>query len=393
MFKTNFFSRFIPVVLLAATLTACNKDDDDNTITPPANLRTAIDYSKLTDTTAYANFFADNSKVKTVDLAPASTQLLMFRAINTYNGTAIGTGATLDSTVLKNMFANTGNAFTDATLNTSGVNLRSIFASSLPAADAEKERKRLEAAFPAIATASKSVTATASEGKAGKLVTGTSSYLVDANGIEWGQIIQKSMIGGLQLDYISNVLLSDKNLTLDNSKVVTGKSYTALEHNWDQIFGLLTANPVYGGKATATSSGESFIGSYIWEYNKDDFPKIHMALLKGRAAIVNNDATTLKAQVAIIRPALEKAVAKAGLGYLDKWKTNATNDAARAHAIGEGLGFVYSLRYAKLAGADATFSDTILAGLIGAPNGFWGLTNTKIDAAAAAIRTKFNIAN
>ncbi|GAB3914343.1 DUF4856 domain-containing protein [Larkinella knui] len=393
MFKTNLFFKVIPVVALAVSLTACNKDDDDNTLTLPPNSRTAVDYSKLTDTTTYANFFVDNSKVKTVDLTPSSTRLLMFRAINTYNGTAVGTGATLDSTVLKNMFANTGNAFTDAALNTSGVSLRSIFASSLPAADAEKERKTLEAAFPAIATASKSVTATASEGKAGKLVTGTSSYLVDAKGIEWGQIIQKSMIGGLQMDYINNVLLSDKNLALDNSKVVSGKSYTELEHNWDQIFGLLTANAAYGSKATATSSGESFLGSYIWEYNKDDFPKIYLALLKGRAAIVNNDPTTMKAQVAIIRPALEKAVANAALGYLAKWKTNATNDAARAHAMGEGLGFVYSLRYAKLAGADAAFSDALLAGLIGAPNGFWGLTNAKIDAASAAIRTKFNIPN
>ncbi|MGA0556448.1 DUF4856 domain-containing protein [Larkinella sp. VNQ87] len=389
MFKPRLLVRILPVIALVASLTACNDDDDDFEITPPENLRSKIDYSKLTDTTAYANFFADNKGTKTVDLTPGSTRLLMFRAINTYNGTAVGTGAKLDSTVLKNMFANTGNAFTDAALNTSGVNLRSVYASSLSATDAENERKRLEAGFGAVATASLSVSATAADGKAGKL----GNYLVDAKGIEWAQVIQKSMIGGLQLDYISNVLLSDKNLALDNSKVVSGKPYTELEHNWDQIFGLLTANPVYGGKATATSSGESFMGSYLWEYNKEDFPKIHMALLKGRAAIVNNDPTTLKAQVAILRPAMEKAVAAAALGYLGKWKTNATNDAARAHAIGEGLGFIYSLRFAKLAGADAAFSDTILAGLTSAPNGFWGLTNTKIDAAAAAIRTKFNITN
>ncbi|GAB3320977.1 DUF4856 domain-containing protein [Larkinella ripae] len=379
----------MPVAFLVASLTACNDADDDTTFIPPSNLRSAIDYTKLSDTTSYANYFKDNDGNKTVDLAPGSTQLLMFRAINTYNGTAVGTGATLDSTVLKNMFANTNNAFSDAALNTSGVNLRSIFASSLPAADAEKERKTLEAGFPAIATASKSVSATAGEGKAGKLGT----YLVDAKGIEWGQIIQKSMIGGLQLDYISNVLLSDAKLALDNSKVVSGKKYTELEHSWDQIFGLLTANPVYGGKATATSSGESFLGSYLWEYNKEDFPKIHMALLKGRAAIVNNDATTLKAQAAILRPAMEKAVAGAALGYLGKWKTNATNDAARAHAIGEGLGFIYSLRYAKLNGGTAAFSDGLLANLVyTAPNGFWGLTNTKIDAADTAIRTQFKIA-
>lgn len=383
------FVRFLALVVLQASVTACS-NEDDLTFTPPANQRSAVDYTKLSDTTSYANFFRDNDGNKTVDLTPGSTQRLMLQAMNTDMETAIATGATLDSTVLKSRFANTNNAFTDAALNSSGVNLRSIFASSLPAAEAEKERKTLEAGFSAIATASQSVTATAAAGKPGKLGT----YLVDAKGIEWAQIIQKSMIGGVQLDYISNVLLSDAKLVLDNSKVVSGKKYTELEHSWDQIFGLLTANPVYGGKATATSSGESFLGAYLWEYNKDDFPKIHMALLKGRAAIVNNDPTMLKAQAAILRPAMEKAIAGAALGYLGRWKTNATDDAARAHALGEALGHIYALRYAKVNGGTAAFSDGILLNLIyTTPNGFWGLTNTQIDAAATAIRTQFKLPN
>lgn len=377
----------LPAVVFAAGLTSCNTEDTEDFVSP--QLRTSVDYTKLTDTTTYANFFVDNTNKKTVDLTNGSNRLLQFRAINTYNGTAVGTGATLDSTVLKNMFANTSSPFsgTLSSLNTSGVDLRSATASSLAATDAEKERRTIEAGFGAIATASRSVSATAAEGKAGKLGT----YLVDARGIEWGQIIQKGLIGGFQMDYISNVLLSDNNLGLDNSTLVAGKNYTKLEQNWDEIYGILTANPIYGAKATATSSGESFIGSYLWEYNKEDFPKIYPALLKGRAAIVNNDQATLKAQATLIRTAMERAVANAALGYLGKWKTG-TTDAARAHAIGEGLGFIYSLRFAKINGGDATFSDSILNNLINtAPNGFWGLTNAKIEAASAAIRTKFKI--
>ncbi|GAB3553796.1 DUF4856 domain-containing protein [Spirosoma fluminis] len=364
--------------------------DEENPVIANTQLRRSVDYSTLKDTTTYANFFVDDAGAKTVDLTTGSTRLAMFRAINTYNGTAVGTGATLDAAVLKNMFANTSNPFSgtaNTALNTSGVQLRNVTASSLSAADAEKERTTIEAAFPAIAAASKAVSTTASEGKAGKLGT----YLVDEKGIEWGQIIQKSLIGAFQLDYIGNVLLSDKNLSADNTTLVAGKKYTQLEQNWDEIYGIITANPIYGAKATATSSGESFIGSYLWEYNKEDFPKIYPALLKGRAAIVNNDLTTLKTQAAIIRSAMEKAVAGAALGYLGKWKTG-TTDAARAHAMGEGLGFIYSLRYAKSYGADAAFSDGILNNLVySAPNGFWGLTNAKIDAASAAIKTKFKI--
>ncbi len=388
MLKSTSIVRFAPILFSVVFFTAC-KNGDENPTTIHPQLRKSVEYTKLTDTTTYANFFVDEAGAKTVDLTTGATRLLMFRAINTYNGTAVGTGATLDAAVLKNMFTNTGSPFSGTAntgLNTSGVQLRSVTASSLSAADAEKERQTIEAGFTAISTASKSVSAVAAEGKAGKLGT----YLVDEKGIEQGQIIQKGLIGAFQLDYISNVLLSDKNLSADNLTLVSGKKYTALEQNWDEIYGILTANPIYGSKATATSSGESFLGSYIWEYNKEDFPKIHPALLKGRAAIVNNDMTVLKEQVAILRPAMEKAIASAALGYLGKWKTGAT-DAARAHAIGEGLGFIYSLRYAKLNKGDAAFSDAILAGLLSSPNGFWGLTNAKIDAAATAIKAKFNM--
>ncbi|GAB3705594.1 hypothetical protein GCM10027592_38230 [Spirosoma flavus] len=383
-------TKFASLTLLAVALAACsNPDENPNTVSP--QLRKSVDYTKLTDTTTYANYFVDDKGAKTVDLTVGSARLGMFRAINTYNGTAASAGATLDATVLKNMFSNTGSPFSgtaNTSLNTSGVQLRNVTASSLAAADAEKERATIEAAFTPMAAISKFASATASEGKPGKLGT----YLVDDKGIEWAQIIQKSLIGAFQVDYIANVLLSDKNLALDNQTLVSGKNYTALEQNWDEVFGIITANPVYGGKATTTSSGESFIGSYLWEYNKEDFPKLHKALLTGRAAIVNNDKALLKTQATLIRSAMEKAIAAAALGYLGKWKTAGTNTAAAAHAMGEGLGFVYSLRYAKMNNVDAAFSDGLLNNLVySAPNGFWGLTNAKIDAAATAIKSKFNM--
>ncbi|MCY7359303.1 MAG: DUF4856 domain-containing protein [Rudanella sp.] len=385
--------QILSITLLSASffafgLTACNSDDPN--VEPTVQLRKTIDYATLKDTVTYANAFVDGKGAKTVDLTNGSNRLLMFRAINTYNTTAVSTLTPVDATVLKNMFANSSGPFsgTFAALNSAGVQLRTVTASSV--ADAEKERQAIEAGFTEMANASKSVSMTAAEGKAGKLGT----YLVDAKGIEWAQIIQKNLIGAFQLDYIGNVLLSDKNLSLDNTTLVAGKNYTQLEQNWDEIFGILTANPVYGGKATATSSGESFMGSYIWEFNKEGFAKIHPALLKGRAAIVNNDAATLKAQATLIRQEMEKAVAASALGYMTKWKTNATNDAARAHVFAEGMGFIYSLRFATLAGGDAAFSEGILTPLVySAPNGFWGLTNAKIDAASAAIRTKFTITN
>jgi hypothetical protein len=110
----------------------------------------------------------------------------------------------------------------------------------------------------------------------------------------------------------------------------------------------------------------------------------------GRAAIVNNDKAALQAQALFIRTQFEKAIAGAALGYLDKWKTGAT-DAARAHAIGEGTGFIYSLRFATIHQADAAFSDALLETLIGSPNGFWDLDVAKINAVSDAIKGKFNL--
>ena len=184
----------------------------------------------------------------------------------------------------------------------------------------------------------------------------------------------------------------DKGLTADNHSVVGDNNYTQLEHNWDEAYGLLTLNPIYlaGSTNDARGTTEFGAGSYIWEYNKANFAKIHPAFLKGRVAIVNNDVAEYQTQALFIRTEFEKALAAAALGYLEKWKTGA-DDAARAHAIGEGLGFIYSLRFATVHGADAAFSDAILTNLIESPNGFWDLTVTKVNTAADAIKAKFGL--
>ncbi|WP_337042501.1 DUF4856 domain-containing protein [Emticicia sp. 17c] len=388
MFKRIGKTQILFVSVIMAGLTAC-KDEE---VSP---LRTKIDYAKATSSTPYKSLFVDAQGDTTVDLKSGNDRYRIFQALNYYTGAAVRDNKTLDANVMKNMYANSGNPFTDipslnisgTSLNNSGVQLRSLTASSLSATEAEAARTRMEGLFTEMANVSKSVGANASKGVAGK----TGTYLVDAKGIEIAQIIQKSLIGALQLDYISNVLLN-KGLEADNTTLVSGKKYSQLEHNWDEAYGILTLSPIYLANSTDATRGttESFLGSYIWEYNKASYAKIYPAFLKGRVAIVNNDLTEVKAQANFIRTEMEKAIAAAAVGYLGKWKTG-TTDAARAHAMGEGLGFIYSLRYCKLNGADAKFSDDILNNLIGSTNGFWDLTNEKINAAADTITAKFKL--
>ena len=372
------------------SLFACSEDEKPS-------LRTSIDYSLATAETPYSELFVDASGATTVDLNDGTDRHKMFQALNYYSSSSITANTQIDQTKLKNMFSNTGSPFTNiststisvvgADLNASDVQLRSVVASSKPDTEAEAVRTKIESLFAEIDAASDHVNATASLGVPGKLGT----YLVDAKGIEITQIIQKSLIGALQLDYISNVLLNE-GLNADNHSVVGDNTYTQLEHNWDEAYGLLTLNPIYLDGSTDDVRGtvEFAAGSYLWEYNKANYAKIYPAFLKGRVAIVNNDRGELQTQATFIRQEFEKAIAGAALGYLEKWKSGAT-DAARAHAIGEGLGFIYSLRFAELNGGDAAFSDGLIDGLVGSTNGFWDLNATKINTASDAIKAKFGL--
>lgn len=374
-------------------ITACKKEKPE----PPAStegIRKSIDYNSLTPTTAYKNLFLDNAGDTVVDLSNGNTRYKMFQALNYYLGAAVRDSKALDSTLMKNLFSNTGSPFTDITslningskLNASTLQLRDIIASSTPAT-AEASRKMIEGLFGQMARLSVHFADTAAKGKPGKIGT----YLADEDGIEIAQIIQKSLIGALQLDYISNVLLNT-GLDADNKTIITGKKYTQLEQNWDEAYGFLTLNSVYLLNSTDAVRGtpESFLGSYLWEYNKADYAKIYPAFLKGRAAIANNDIAQAKSQAAFIRTAMEKAIASAAVGYLNKWKSG-TTDAARIHAMGEGLGFIYSLRFCKVNGASAEFSDGILNDLMNSPDGYWDLTSGKINSAVTAITAKFNL--
>ena len=390
MFNSSIKFPFFLIILVSVIFSSCEKNNYEL-----PDLRTKIDYAKLTATTPYKSLFINAKGDTTVDLTSGNNRYKQFQALNYYLGASVRDTKTLDATLMKNMYVNSGSPFTDiaslnilgASLNASGVQLRNITASSKSTTDAEATRARLEALYIDMANVSKSVSTTATKGVAGKLGT----YLVDAKGIETAQIIQKTLIGALQLDYICNILLV-QGLDADNKTLVTGKKYSQLEHNWDEAYGILTLNPIYlmGSTDAVRGTTESLMGSYIWEFNKASYAKIFPAFLKGRAAIVNNDKAELKTQATFIRTEIEKAIASAAVGYLAKWKTS-TTDAARAHAIGEGLGFIYSLRYCTITSVDAKFSDDILENLTGSTNGFWDLTNDKINAASDAITLKFKL--
>ena len=371
----------------ALGLVSCSKDHEAAPTTPA--LRAKIDYVTLTATSPYTTSFKDANGAATVDLGLAATRLDMFTELNNYMATvavaAPAMPATLDLARLRNLYTNASAPFAVPVLNTSGVQLRDKTAASFSDASATTVRTYIDGQLANLATASQSVKQTATPGNAGRL----GRYLVDARGFEPNQVIQKALLGALLLDQIGNVLLTNSSLAADNGKVVAGKLYSERENNWDMAYGYLTSNAIMTTDIALTPR-ERLLAGYLNEKNGPASPSVYLAFLKGRAAIVNNDEATLKAQADIIRTELERTIAKSAVSYLANWKAAAAAD-VKAHALGESIGFVYSLRFCTKAGADTAWADSVLNGLTSGTQGAWSITNAQADAAIAAINTKFSL--
>ncbi len=385
------------LALVAIGFTACKKSDVSET----PQLRPKMDYGSLTPSSKYPEVFKDKDGNQTVDFSGQTLRQDMMAELDSVMRIPTGAYASrgvpaggISATLLKNMYANTGNPFRAAELNTAAdKQLKGKTAASLSATDAETERARFEGWLGKVATASTSYNKTAADGQAGIALTATGSkYLVDEKGIEYGQLVQKGLIGAVLMDQMVNVYLSGEKLGLDNTKPVEGKKYTAQEHSWDEAYGYLTKNSVFptANPSDGTRYLERYLGNYVRPVG--DPAHLFVAFLKGRAAVVMNDRSTRDQQVALIRQHVEKAIATFAVSYLNKTKSSIASDVTSAmHAFGEGAGFVYSIRFANSKKITAAKSDALLNKLIGGTKGFYSLTPEIINEVSKEIATAYSI--
>ncbi|KKM86985.1 hypothetical protein LCGC14_1273520, partial [marine sediment metagenome] len=252
----------------------------------------------------------------------------------------------------------------------------------------------------------------ASAGVAGQLPQGERVRYVNAQGLEYNQIINKGLIGALTLDQIVNNYLStavldegDNRANNDAGTVEEGQSYTAMEHKWDEAYGYLfglntnTANPV-----TGENNGDRFLGSYIGQVAADpDFSDLitasYEAFKKGRAAIVAKDYALRDEQAEIIQSKLALVPSVRGVFYLQSGKAALAEEVpdygGGFHALSEAFGFIYSLQFVKnTATGTAYYSkteiDALLAQLVGdGENGLWDVTSETLDDISENIATRF----
>lgn len=226
-------------------------------------------------------------------------------------------------------------------------------------------------------------TATATNGKAGVVTSGTSTWFVDSKGFEPRQLMAKVLMGSLWYNQIKTLLNNDYNL--DNTTVVDGEG-TAMEHNWDLAFGLFGVPKDFPSNTTGLKN----LGSYSNQVNSmiGCNAKIMAAFIAGRAAISNKDMTTKYVQRAIILSELERVIAAAAVLELGEVKTNFNDQAKVLHYVSEAYGFILALEEIGNSRLSANDFATIYAAL---GSNMYDLTQENVNSTITLIKTRYNI--
>jgi hypothetical protein len=242
--------------------------------------------------------------------------------------------------------------------------------------------------------------------KPGFYMDGSKKRYFSANGLEPQQVFLKGMMGACLLDQTLNTYLSLAKLDAGSTKtdntnrvLVSGKNYTDMEHFWDEAYGYVFGND----NVNVTPAIYKYWSSYINQVDVDpDFSNVKEnivnAFIKGRAAITNKDYTTRDAQIATIKKEMSKVVAVRAVYYMNEAKLGLSKDNGKAafHALSEGYGFIWSLRFTqnpdtKLPYFSKEEVKSLLDRLMGGKNGLYDVDylNTELDKIAQDISTRF----
>jgi len=240
---------------------------------------------------------------------------------------------------------------------------------------------------------------------------GTSVRYVNDFGVEYNQVIAKGLIGALMADqilnnYLSPAVLDEATNRIDNDAgtVEEGKTYTTMEHKWDEAYGYVYGNSTdLSVPNTTIGEDDSFLNKYLGRVEDDlDFTgiaaEIYEAFKLGRAAIVAGDYALRDEQAAIIREKISEVIGVRAVFYLQQGKAGIENgDMGGAfHDLSEGLGFIYSLQFTRQSNTTEPYFtkaevDGFFDELLQSPvNGLWNVTPATLDAVSEVIAAEFN---
>tara|TARA_B100001250_G_scaffold334074_1_gene299868 strand:+ start:8896 stop:10035 length:1140 start_codon:yes stop_codon:yes gene_type:complete len=215
---------------------------------------------------------------------------------------------------------------------------------------------------------------------------------LNAKGMEYDQIVAKSLIGALCLDQVVNGYLSASKIgdAVDNTTRDPNEdnNATAMEHHWDEGYGY-----VYGKFGPDNNDGDlssdGLLGKYLNKYD-DHKITVFNAFKMGRQAISENCAEERDRQAQIIKETLSKVVALKAAGYLRDAATSDDLSADYFHALSEGYGFILSLQFTYDTNGMAYFSHSEIESMLAtleSGNGFWDRTDAELNEMATTIET------
>lgn len=369
-------------------ITSCSKDDDAPTPTTSTNGGGGGNPTYQIPSTYV---FLDGSNQSTVNFDGQKQRLEMLSEMVVYMKTGNTVGTTLSASQLKAMYAN--NAYTWADAPGLGMTGSTKQLKDKTAAGDIGIQAMFENYMDSIAVHSSLNFSNSTEtyGQAGVWTNGTKSYLMSGTGFEYGQLIEKGLMCAVFMNQMTvnyfGTLADD-----DNTTPLAGKTYTEMQHHWDEAFGYFTSEIDY-----PTNGTDRFWGKYAQGSNEtllSTGTNIMNAFLKGRAAIDNNDYATRDAQITIIRDQIEKVCAGTAIHYLNEAKANITNPTIKNHVLSEAIAFIDGLRYGynSINGVSITSAEIDMAlGYIG--NDFNSVTITNLNLAIDLIASKTGLSD
>lgn len=368
------YSFQISILLAVLLFTSCKKDTKEPIIEPEPTPAPSPSY---TTPTSY-NFSNTNYSTS---LTRISMMGEMINYLKTTHTTTALVQPTISATKLQNMYINSASQFTDNALNTSGIQLKDETNNTFQFVT-ETEANFIEAEAASITAASNPTTTTASNGTKGKLISPARAILVNANGFEYKELVEKGLMGAILYDKAMNKL---NNISaFDNTTIVNNQ--TAQEKAWDEAFGYFGVPVSFPTSTTGLKYWGSYCNSVSSAIGSNSL--IMNAFLKGRAAISNKDNAARDEAKSAVVANWEKVVAAKCISYLKGAKNNLSDQATLHHNLSEGYGFVRAFKY----NSSKTISDSdinLLLGYFG--SNLYSITTGNIDLAIAKLESVFSL--
>ena len=347
---------YITITILSLFMAACNKEN------------TGSGSSSVPSTYSFAN----------VNYSGQTFRISMLEEMLDYAITGRTIGTTVDASVLKNMFSNTGSPFTDTILNTCGKQLKNkCFVIDQPLYESYMDSLALASLNPGAG----------SNGIAG-VVTSTidplKKYLLSANGWDYTELIEKGLMGGVFYYQAINSYL--ENLAFDDNLTLVPGEGTAMEHHFDEAFGYFGV-PV---NFPTNTTDVVFWGEYCNDLDAvlNTNHNMMKSFVRARYAISKKDYSMRDAEVNSIRENWDELVAAAAIHEINESLAYFSDDALRNHTLSEFVGFVSCLKYSLYAKATTAEINTII-GYIGID--LYNVTVMNLNAAKNALSSIYGL--